>query len=66
MAYRMAIDMGLNLDAACLAGSNNMPPQELDLRRNIYWALYCDDKLGAAYTGRVCALPVCCALQDPI
>lgn len=59
MAYRMAIDMGLNLDAACLSGPNNMPREELELRRNIYWGLYCDDKLAAAYTGRVCALPVC-------
>ncbi|KAJ5700889.1 hypothetical protein N7493_011935 [Penicillium malachiteum] len=53
------LTLGLNIDVACLAGSNSMPPQEIELRRNIYWALFCDDKLAAAYTGRVCALPVC-------
>nr|XP_036584062.1 C6 transcription factor [Colletotrichum truncatum]KAF6793321.1 C6 transcription factor [Colletotrichum truncatum] len=54
MANRLALDMGLNLDAASLAGSNLMPIEEIELRRQIYWALYCDDKLAAIYTGRVC------------
>ncbi|KAF9870578.1 hypothetical protein CkaCkLH20_11884 [Colletotrichum karsti] len=54
MANRLALDMGLNLDAASLAGSNLIPTEEIELRRQIYWALYCDDKLAAIYTGRVC------------
>ncbi|KAF6811841.1 hypothetical protein CMUS01_13180 [Colletotrichum musicola] len=54
MANRLALDMGLNLDASTLAGSNLMTTEEIELRRQIYWALYCDDKLAAIYTGRVC------------
>ncbi|KAJ0312485.1 hypothetical protein COL516b_001569 [Colletotrichum fioriniae] len=33
-----------------------MSSEEVELRRQIYWALYCDDKLAAIYTGRVCSL----------
>ena len=54
----MALDMGLNLDAASLKGSSWMPAEEIDLRRQIYWALYCHDKLFASYTGRVCTFLV--------
>ncbi|KAF2138905.1 uncharacterized protein K452DRAFT_361105 [Aplosporella prunicola CBS 121167] len=56
MANRLALDMGLNLDMASLTGSNTMPSDEAELRRQIYWALYCDDKLSASYTGRVCTM----------
>ncbi|KAF4876585.1 Nitrogen assimilation transcription factor nirA [Colletotrichum siamense] len=54
MANRLALDMGLNVDATSLAGSNLIPTEEIELRRQMYWALYCDDKLAAIYTGRVC------------
>ncbi|KAJ0158880.1 Nitrogen assimilation transcription factor nit-4, partial [Colletotrichum tanaceti] len=56
MANRLALDMGLNLDAASLAGTCHMSPEEIELRRQVYWSLYCDDKLAAIYTGRVCGL----------
>ena len=52
LAYRLALDLGVNIDAS-LAGSNVVPHWEVELRRRIYWSLYCDDKLAAAYTGRV-------------
>lgn len=58
MANRLALDMGLNLDAASLSGTYRMSNEELELRRQIYWSLYCDDKLAAIYTGRVCSLLV--------
>ncbi|KAJ5404470.1 hypothetical protein N7509_004341 [Penicillium cosmopolitanum] len=45
MANRLALDMGFNMDPAVLAGL-----------RQIYWALYCHDKLSASYAGRVCTL----------
>ncbi|KAL3426421.1 C6 transcription factor [Phlyctema vagabunda] len=54
MANRLAIDMGLNLDVTSLKRDHTMSAEEIDLRREIYWALYCVDKLSAAYTGRVC------------
>lgn len=59
MANRLALDMGFNMDPAVLAEKVALPPNEIELRRQIYWALYCHDKLSASYTGRVCTLLVC-------
>jgi hypothetical protein len=59
MAIRLALDMGLNMDPSVLSGAVALPPIEIELRRQIYWALYCHDKLSASYTGRVCTLLVC-------
>ncbi|KAI2815557.1 transcriptional regulator family: Fungal Specific TF [Aspergillus niger] len=56
MASRLAQDMGLNLDSVLLRSSANLSMEDVDLRRRVYWALYCDDKLAASYTGRVCTL----------
>lgn len=58
MAMRLALDMGMNLDSDLLARSELMSAEEADLRRQIYWSLYCDDKLAASYTGRVCTMLV--------
>ncbi|KAJ4984908.1 C6 transcription factor [Stagonosporopsis vannaccii] len=55
-AHRLALDMGLNIDAASVLGSKDIPPEEVDLRRQIYWSLYCTDKLHATYSGRVCTM----------
>ncbi|KAJ6039389.1 hypothetical protein N7499_004352 [Penicillium canescens] len=56
MANRLALDMGLNMDPSVLSGAVALPSIEIELRRQIYWALYCHDKLSASYTGRVCTL----------
>ncbi|KAJ5900091.1 hypothetical protein N7495_004835 [Penicillium taxi] len=56
MANRLAIDMGFNMDPAVLTGKVALPTDEIELRRKVYWALYCHDKLSASYTGRVCTL----------
>lgn len=58
MASRLALDMGLNLDAAGFAKENGMSMDEVELRRQIYWALYCDDKFSALNNGRVCSMLV--------
>lgn len=58
MANRLVHDMGLHLDSNALTKSGYMPAGEAELRRKIYWALYCDDKLSASYTGRICAMLV--------
>lgn len=58
MANRLAIDMGFNMDPSVLTGTVALPKIEIELRRQIYWALYCHDKLSASYTGRVCTLLV--------
>ncbi|KAF4944677.1 hypothetical protein FSARC_14605 [Fusarium sarcochroum] len=54
MAIQLALDMGMNLDSTVLNGSERFPPEEIELRRQIYWALYCDNKFWSSYTGRVC------------
>lgn len=64
MANRLALDMGFNMDPSVLSGAVALPPIEIELRRQIYWALYCHDKLLASYTGRVCTLLVCCTTKN--
>lgn len=54
--------MGLNLDSANLTSADRLIPEEAELRRRIYWSIYCDDKLASMYTGRVCTVLV----GDPI
>lgn len=58
MAKQLALDLGINLDAQRVSGSNSISTEEVELRRLLYWSMYCDDKLAAAYTGRVCTLLV--------
>ncbi|KAH7242972.1 fungal-specific transcription factor domain-containing protein [Fusarium solani] len=56
MANRLILDMGLHLDPGSLVISGHMTTEEAELRRQIYWSLYCVDKLSAGYTGRVCTM----------
>ncbi|GFF69631.1 hypothetical protein IFM60648_02969 [Aspergillus lentulus] len=56
MANRLSLDMGLNLDPAAFEEAVRMSPKEIQLRRQIYWTLYCHDKLAASYTGRICSM----------
>ncbi|KAE8398986.1 fungal-specific transcription factor domain-containing protein [Aspergillus pseudonomiae] len=56
MANRLSLDMGLNLDPAGFEETNAMTPREIQLRRQIYWTLYCHDKLSSSYTGRICSM----------
>ena len=59
IAHRLALDMGLNFDATSVTGSKYVNDEEVELRRHIYWALYCTDKLHASYSVRVCTMLVC-------
>lgn len=56
MAARLALDMGLNLDPANVTSTGWLKPEEIELRRKIYWTLYCMDKLSSTYLGRVCTM----------
>lgn len=60
MAIRLITDMGLNIDTTSVTGSACLNAQDIQLRRQIYWTLYCSDKLWASYTGRVCTMLVSC------
>ncbi|RAK97283.1 uncharacterized protein BO80DRAFT_389884, partial [Aspergillus ibericus CBS 121593] len=56
MADRLCLDMGLNIDPAGFEGTVAISAREARLRRQIYWTLYCHDKLSATYTGRICSM----------
>ncbi|WQF85529.1 hypothetical protein CDEST_10543 [Colletotrichum destructivum] len=56
MANRLLIDLGFNLDSTVLTGIGSLEKEEVQLRRQVYWSLYCNDKLWASYTGRVCTM----------
>ncbi|PYH28104.1 Zn(II)2Cys6 transcription factor [Aspergillus neoniger CBS 115656] len=56
MADRLCLDMGLNMDPAGFASTVTISAREARLRRQIYWTLYCHDKLSATYTGRICSM----------
>ena len=62
--------MGFNLDSTIVTGMGSLTPDEMRLRRQIYWSLYCHDKLWASYTGRVCTMLVrcrtCAHLEPPL
>lgn len=64
MASRLIIDMGLNIDTTSVAGSACLNARDIKLRRQIYWTLYCSDKLYASYTGRVCTMLVSSDFAD--
>ncbi|PLB49929.1 Zn(II)2Cys6 transcription factor [Aspergillus steynii IBT 23096] len=56
MANRLVLDLGLNLDPAGFEETKTLSHREIQLRRQIYWALYCHDKWSSSYTGRVCSM----------
>jgi transcription factor-like protein len=56
MANRLVLDLGLNVHSNAVTGTSILTPDEVHLRRQIYWALYCNDKLWASYSGRVCTM----------
>ncbi|EEU34905.1 uncharacterized protein NECHADRAFT_39715 [Fusarium vanettenii 77-13-4] len=57
IAMRLALDMGINLDFGVYQQLNAGSPlsmEEVSIRRQIHWTIYCMDKLSAMYTGRTC------------
>ncbi|KAJ5120652.1 uncharacterized protein N7515_010040 [Penicillium bovifimosum] len=51
LSFRMAFDLGLNLDAANL-GVHNLSDEEIDARRVTFWGCYLIDKCWSNYLGR--------------
>ncbi|TKY89345.1 hypothetical protein EX895_001876 [Sporisorium graminicola] len=52
LAFRMAIDLGMNEDSVQLVASGNMALEELELRRRVVWAAFVIDKIHSLYQGR--------------
>ncbi|KAI9705581.1 MAG: hypothetical protein M1836_006337 [Candelina mexicana] len=55
MSFRMACDLGLNLDSGGLLASkeSNLDEQEIDARRITFWGCFVFDKCWSNYLGRV-------------
>ncbi|KAJ5563580.1 transcriptional regulator family: Fungal Specific TF [Penicillium sp. DV-2018c] len=51
LSFRMAFDLGLNLDATTL-GAHNLSDEEIDARRMTFWGCYLIDKCWSNYLGR--------------
>ena len=61
MSFRMAQDMGLNLDSGGMSNASNreaMDEQEIDARRVTFWGCFLFDKCWSNYLGRLPQLPV--------
>lgn len=52
LAFRMAVDLGMNEDSIELIASGNMALEELELRRRVVWAAFVIDKIHSLYQGR--------------
>lgn len=59
MSFRMAQDLGLNLDSGGITASKEtMDEQEIDARRITFWGCFLFDKCWSNYLGRIPQLPV--------
>jgi hypothetical protein len=59
MSFRMAQDMGLNLDSGGMTNlRETMDEQEIDARRVTFWGCFLFDKCWSNYLGRLPQLPV--------
>ncbi|KAL9111020.1 MAG: hypothetical protein Q9227_004453 [Pyrenula ochraceoflavens] len=59
MSFRMAVDLGLNVDAPVLAENSRLAPEDIDARRITFWGIFLFDNM---YTGRQPLLPPASAL----
>lgn len=58
MSFRMAQDVGLNLDSgAAVVGGEKMSQEEIDARRVTFWGCYLFDKTWSNYLGRLPQIP---------
>ncbi|KAI3402280.1 hypothetical protein diail_210 [Diaporthe ilicicola] len=58
MSFRMAQDIGLNLDAGAIAAENGqISAEEIDARRITFWGCFLFDKCWSNYLGRLPQLP---------
>lgn len=51
LSFRMAFDLGLNVDVSTL-GAHNLTEEEIDARRITFWGCYLIDKCWSNYLGR--------------
>ena len=52
MSFRMACDLGLNVDAPAMNQSSRLSPEDVDARRITFWGCFLFDKCWSNYLGR--------------
>ncbi|KAL9553234.1 hypothetical protein PS6_004061 [Mucor atramentarius] len=55
MAFRMCLELGLNMDTPY--SRDNMPLECIELRRRVFWSCYCLDKMQSAEWERLWSIP---------
>ncbi|KAF2671755.1 hypothetical protein BT63DRAFT_452261 [Microthyrium microscopicum] len=60
MSFRMACDLGLNLDSGLIPGAreSGLDEEEVDARRMTFWGCFLFDKCWSNYLGRLPQLPM--------
>lgn len=58
MSFRMACDLGLNVDAPGLSQDSSSTPEDMDARRITFWGCFLFDKCWSNYLGRQPQLPI--------
>jgi hypothetical protein len=65
IAFRMIIDLGLNVDGAELLKQQKISPEDLEARRRVFWGAFVFDKIHSMYFGRPVTLQETC-IRVPI
>jgi hypothetical protein len=65
IAFRMIIDLGLNIDGADLLKGQKITAEDLEARRRVFWGAFVFDKIHSMYFGRPVTLQETC-IRVPI
>ncbi|MCJ1473985.1 hypothetical protein MMC13_002641 [Lambiella insularis] len=52
IAFRMIIDLGIQVDGSHLSGNHYLSVEDLEVRRRVFWAAFTIDKVQSLYRGR--------------
>ncbi|OJJ68355.1 hypothetical protein ASPBRDRAFT_33628 [Aspergillus brasiliensis CBS 101740] len=55
-AFRMIIDLGMHVDATMLPNMRRLSPEDLEIRRRVFWGAFVVDKIQSLYQGRPASL----------
>jgi hypothetical protein len=66
MAFRMAIDLGIQLPNDKLSTYvKNLSPEDIEIRKRLFWSCYTWDKAISLYCGRMPAFTPAVDTNDP-
>lgn len=58
-AFRMIVDLGMHVDATMLPNMRRLSPEDLEIRRRVFWGAFVVDKIQSLYQGRPVSLQHC-------